>query len=143
MIDELSLWAAQDALLAALKEQEALDVGGADEVALDLGFPTEIQTEHVWIDGEAEGTLSFELTGSKPSDETFQFKLFVFVQEGDYVTTRNRVKALGTACEAALASQTFGAVVDSWRIPQYRLGAGTDGSNRQLCLELTVGCSCW
>jgi hypothetical protein len=143
MIDELNLWAAQDALLAALKGQAAFDVGGAAEVALDLGFPAEIQAEHVWIDGEAEGKLSAELTGPRPSDETFQTKLFVFVQAGDYVTTRDRVKVLATACEAALASATFGAVVDSWSIPRYRLGAGTDGSNRQLCLELAVECSCW
>jgi len=143
MIDELHLWAAQDALLAALKGQAAFDVGGAGEVALGLGFPTEIQTEHVWIDGEAEGKLSAELTGTKPSDETFQVKLFVFVQEGDYVTTRDRLKTLASACEAALASQAFGAAVDSWSIPRYRLGAGTDGSSRQLCLELAVECSCW
>ena len=143
MIDELHLWAAQDALLAALKDQAAFDVGGAGEVALDLGFPAEIQTEHVWIDGEAEGKLSAELTGPRPSDEAFQTKLFVFVQADDYVTTRDRLKALATACEAALASQVFGAVVDSWSIPHYRLGAGTDGSNRQLCLELAVECSCW
>ena len=143
MIDELHLWAAQDALLAALREQAAFDVGGAAEVALGLGFPTEIQTEHVWIDCEAEGKLSAELTGAKPSDESFQFKLFVFVQADDYVTTRDRVKALTAACFAALASATFGAAVDSWNIPRYRLDAGTDGSNRQLCLELTVECSCW
>lgn len=143
MIDELGLWAAQDALLAALRAQAAFDVGGAGEVALDLGFPAEIQTEHVWIDGEAEGKLSAELTGPKPSDETFQTKLFVFVQADDYVTTRDRVKVLATACEAALASAGFAAVVDAWSIPRYRLDAGTDGTNRQLCLELTVECSCW
>jgi hypothetical protein len=143
MIDELNLWGAQDALLAALKDQAAFDVGGAGEVALDLGFPSEIQTEHVWIDGEAEGKLSAELTGPRPSDETFQVKLFAFVQADDYVTTRDRVKVLVRACEAALASPAFGAVVGSWSIPRYRLGAGTDGSNRQLCLELTVECSCW
>jgi hypothetical protein len=143
MIDELNLWAAQDALLAALREQVAFDVGGAGEVALGLGFPAEIQPEHVWIDGTAEGKLSAELTGSRPSNETFQTKLFVFVQADDYVATRDRLKTLATACEAALASATFGAVVDSWSVPRYRLDAGTDGSNRQLCLELAVECSCW
>lgn len=143
MIDELRLWAAQDALLAALEGQAAFDVGGAGEVALDLGFPAEIQTEHAWIDGEAEGKLSAELTGPGPSDETFQVKLFVFVQAGDYAETRDRLKVLARACEAALASPAFGTVVGSWSIPRYRLGAGTDGTNRQLCLELTVECSCW
>lgn len=143
MSDDLNLWTSQDALLTALREQEAFDVGGAGEVALDLGFPAEIQPEHVWIGGDAEGKLSAELTGPKPSDETFQTKLFVFVQADDYVTTRDRLKTLTTACVAALASDTFGAAVDSWSVPRYRLEAGTDGSNRQLCLELAVECSCW
>jgi len=143
MIEELGLWAAQDALLAALRAQAAFDVGGAAEVALGLGFPAEIQTEHVWIDGQAEGKLSAELTGAKPSNETFQVKLFVFASAGDYATTRDRVKALAAACEAALASAAFAIVVDVWNISRYRLDAGTDGTNRQLCLELTVECSCW
>lgn len=143
MTGELRLWAAQDALLAALKDQAAFDVGGAGEVAVDLGFPAEVQPAHVWIDGGAEGKATSELTGPKPSDETIQVKLFCFAQADDYVTTRDRVKALTAACFAALASATFGAAVDSWNIPRYRLDAGTDGSNRQLCLEFTVECSCW
>lgn len=144
MSDELRLWAAQDALLAALKLQEAFDVGGADEVAVDLGFPTEIQPAHVWIDGGAEGKATDEVTGQPtPSDETIQVKLFCFAQADDYVATRDRVKALTTACFGALASATFGSAVDSWGISRYRLDAGTDGSNRQLCLELTVECRCW
>lgn len=144
MIEELSLWSAQDALLEALADQEALDRGGADEVALDLGFPTDIQPEHVWIDGGANGALTNELTDTVPSDETFRFKVFVFVQSAeDYAGARDRLKTLATAVEAALASSTFAAVVPSWGIPEYRLDAGTDGSNRQVCLELTVECRCW
>ena len=113
-------------------------------MALDLGFPAEIQPEHVWIDGDAEGKLSAELTGPKPSDETFQTKLFVFVQADDYVTTRDRLKTLATACEAALASDRPSAP-SSTRGASRATGssAGTDGSNRQLCLELAVECSCW
>ncbi len=144
MIDELHLWAAQDALAGGARAtQEAFDVGGAGEVAIDLGFPADIQPAHVWIDGEAEGKLAAELTGAEPSRRDLPVKLFVFVQAGDYVEARDRVKALAAACEAALASAAFAAVVDSWSIPRYRLDAGTDGSNRQLCLELTVECSCW
>jgi len=143
VICELNLWAVQDALLAALRAQPAFEVGGAGEVALELGFPAEIQPEHVWIDGGAEGRLESELTGPGPSRETFQVKLFVFASADDYVTTRGRVQALATACEAALASPGFAALVAAWSIPRYRLEAGTDGTNRQLCLELTVECSCW
>lgn len=144
MIAELHLWAAQDALLAALGDQEAYDAGGESEVALDLGFPSEIQPEHVWIEGGADGALTNELTGSQPSDETFRIKLFIFVSAAnDYAAVRDRLKTLATAAEAALASSAFAAAVPSWSIPTYRLDAGTDGSNRQLCLELSVECRCW
>jgi hypothetical protein len=144
MIEELSLWAAQDALLGALADQEALDRGGADEVALDLGFPADIAPEHVWIDGGARGSLTNELTGTNPSDEQFRIKVFCFVQSAEgYDAARDRLKTLATAVEAALASDDFAAAVDSWTIPGFTLDSGTDGSNRQLCLELTVECRCW
>jgi hypothetical protein len=143
VIEQLNLWAAQDALLDALKDQAAFDVDGAGEVALGLGFPAEIQPEHVWIGGEAEGDLEAELTGPRPSAEIFRMPLFIFVQAADYEEARSRVKTLAAACESALETATFTAVVPSWRIPRYRLDAGTDGSNIQLCLELPVECRCW
>jgi hypothetical protein len=144
MIEELHLWDAQVALLAALEVQPVLDRGGAGEVALDLGFPTSIQPQHVWIDGGASGQLACELTGTRPSDETFQVKVFVFVQmAADYADVAARLKVLSRAVGDALASSGFAAAVGSWSIPQYRIDAGTDGSNRQLCLELTIECSCW
>ncbi len=143
MIDQSNLWGAQDALLKALEKEADLDVGGAGEVALGLGFPADIEREHVWIGGDAEGELEADLTGRRPSEETFRMHLFVFAQAADYETARSRIQTLGAACESALASEGFAAVVPSWRIPQYRVDAGTDGSNSQLCLELIVECRCW
>ena len=144
MIEELRVWAIQDALLAAFGEQEAMDAGGAHEVALDLGFPAEIQTEHVWIEGGAEGSLTFELTADMPSDESCRMKVFVFVQmAGEYVDVRARIKTLAAAVVAALGSGGVAAVAPSWSVPGYKLDAGTDGSNRQLCLELSVEFTCW
>ena len=81
--------------------------------------------------------------GPRPSAETFRMSLFIFVQAADYEEARSRVKTLAAACESALETATFAAVVPSWRIPRYRLDAGTDGSNIQLCLELPVECRCW
>ena len=144
MIDELHLWAAQDALLAELAVQPALDRGGEDEVALDLGFPTSIRPQHVWIDGGANGTLSAELTGSRPSDETFRFKVIVFVQAAaDYADVRDSLKTLAGAVEDALASDGFAAVVPSWSIPTWTLDSGTEDAKRSLALDLDVECRCW
>ena len=129
MIEELGLWAAQDALMVALAAQPALDRGGADEVALDLGFPAAIEPKHVWLEGGADGKLTNELTGTKPSDETFTFSVFVYAQAGDdYAAVRDTVKTLARAVEDALASDTFAAAVPAWSIPEYRADAGTDGS---------------
>ncbi len=144
MIAELNLWAAQDALLTALGAKEALDRGGAAEVALDIGFPVNVRPEHVWIAGEADGALESELTARGPSRETFRLDVFVFVAAAEeYAVLRDRLKTLATAVEGALASDGFAAVVPSWSVTQYRLEEGTDGTNRQLCLELTVECRCW
>jgi hypothetical protein len=144
MIEELNLWAAQDALMVALASQPALDRGGAGEVALDLGFPARIEPKHIWLDGGADGRVTNELSGTKPSDEAFTFSVFVYVQAGeDYATIRDTLKALARAVEDALGSATFAAAVPAWSITQYLLDAGTDGTNRQLALELKVECRCW
>lgn len=143
MIEQLNLWEAQDALLAALRAEPAFNVGSADEVAVSLGFPAQIETEHVWIGGEVEGELEAEITGPRPSAETFRLHVFIFVQAPDYEATRSRVQELAAACEAALSSDVFAAVVPARSIPHYRLEAGTDGSSSQLCLDLTVECRCW
>jgi len=139
MIDELNLWAAQDALLAALAEQEDLD-----DVTQSLGFPPNVEPDHVIIIGEADGSLTFELSGSEPSAETFRMDVVIYTQLAeDYAAVRDRLKGFAAAVERALASDGFAAVVPAWSIPTYRLEAGTDGSNRQLLLQLTVECRCW
>lgn len=143
MISELSIWAAQDALMELLAEHEALDVGGAAEVALDLGFPAAIAEQHVWLMGDVDGSLTFDLTGTKPSEDTFRFKVFCFATADDYEAVREKVKALATAVEDCLSSEDFAEVVPAWSVPTYRAESGTDGSRRQLCLEFTVECRCW
>lgn len=144
MIEELGLWAAQDAIVAAVKAQEAFDAGGAHEVPVDLGFPADVQPEHFWLEGGAEGSLTNELTGTTPSDETDRIKAFLYVQSpGDYVDVRDRLRALARAFEDAMRSDAVAVVVPSWSIPNYALDAGTDGTNRQLVLELTLELRSW
>ena len=141
LIENLSLWAAQDALMVALAAQEVLQTA---EVAIDLGFPVNIERDHVWIEGGATGRLDNELSGGSPTDETFRFSLFVFTQRAEeYVEVRDRLVTFAGAVGSALASATFAAAVPSWTIGAYTLDAGTDGTNRQLCLELVVECKCW
>lgn len=147
---QLRLWAAQDAILAAISAQAALDLGGADEVGLDLGLPVDLRPEHVWVDGGASGTLTSELSGadedggSSPSGETFELKVGVFVATSpDYLEVRARVQELSAAVIAALSSPGVAAAVDSWSVSRYELASGTDGSNRLLALELAVACQCW
>lgn len=143
MISELSIWAAQDALMELLVAHEALDHGGAAEVALDLGFPATIAEQHVWLMGDVDGSLTFDLTGAKPSEDVFRFKVFVFAVADDYLAVREKVIALAAAVEDCLSSEDFAAVVPVWSVPTYRGESGTDGTRRQLCLEFTVECRCW
>ena len=139
MIEELSVWLAQDALLTALGLEDDLD-----DVAQGIGHPVNIEPKHVWITGEATGALAFELTGTKPSAETFRTTVVIFAQAADdYTVVRDVVKLLAAAVERALASATFGAVVPAWSIPDYRLEEGTDGKSRQVSLTLAVECRCW
>ena len=141
MIEDLNVWAAQDALLAALLRQDSLK---ADEVACELGFPATIEADHVWISGEAAGSVAWELSGSKPSAETFRLSVFVFSAHAEpYADVRNRLVTFAPAVEDALEDAGFVAVVPAWSIPEYKLDAGTDGTKRQLCLEIKVECRCW
>jgi hypothetical protein len=141
MITDFNLWAAQDALLDALNDQAALQ---PEAITVELGFPASIQPDHVWIGGEALGSLAWELSGPKPSAETFRLSVFVYVQRAEpYADVRTRLKTFAGAVEDALESAKFAAVVPAWSVPEYKLDAGTDGTNRQLCLELVVECRCW
>ena len=139
MIEDLNLWAAQDALLAALAAQDDLD-----GVAQGIGFPVNIEPQHVWLTGEATGSLTQELTGDGPSAETFRLTVVVYVQAADdYATVRDTAKLLAGAVERALGSPTFTVVVPSWTVPDYRLEEGTDGKHRQVSLSFGVECRCW
>jgi hypothetical protein len=126
LIENFSLWAAQDALMVALAEQDDLS-----DVAQGLGFPVNIEIDHVWIEGGGRGKFDNELSGGTPTDEAFQFDVFVYTQLAEeYVDVRDRLKTFAAAVGRALASATFAAAVPSWTISDWELDAGTDGTNR-------------
>lgn len=139
MIQDLILWDAQDALLDALDDQSALT-----EVPCELGYPVNIQPDHVWVGAQAAGAVAWELSGPRPSAETFRLGVFVYTQRAEpYDEVRDRLKKFAGAVEDALESAKFAAVVPAWSIVNYKLEAGTDGTHRQLCLEIDVECRCW
>jgi hypothetical protein len=140
MKGNLTLWDAQDALLTALGEVEALA-----EVTVDFGWPVNVEPDHVWIDDAASGSRDTELSGdTEPSDETLRLTVLIFTSHAlEAIEVRNLLKTLTAGVFTALASATFAAVVPSWTLADYTLDAGTDGTNRQQALKLTVECQCW
>ena len=134
------LWAAQDALLAALDEQSALG-----EVAKGIGHPVAIEPDHVWITGRATGKVDSELSGATaPGDEEFHLTVVIYTQLADeYTVVRDRLKGFATAVGAAMASAGVAAIVPAWTVADFTLDEGTDGTYRQLSLELTFACQCW
>ena len=134
------MWAAQDAFLTALGEQAALG-----DVAKGIGHPVTIEPDHVWITGRVSGKVDAELSGSTaPGDEEFRLTVVVYTQLADeYTVVRDRLKGFADAVGAAMASPGVAAIVPAWTIPDYQLDEGTDGTYRQLALELTFACQCW
>ena len=140
IVAALKLWAAQEALKVALAEQPELA-----DAATGLGHPVNVEPDHVWIAGGATGSLVTEMSGdTAPSDETFRLTVVVFTQLADeYDEVRDRLMGLAAGAEGALSSAGFAAVVPAWTIPDFRLEEGTDGTYRQMSLELIVECRCW
>jgi hypothetical protein len=136
----LTLWDAQDALITALAEVEALA-----GVTVGFGFPANLEPDHVWIDDAASGSRTTELSGdTEPSDETFRLTVFIFTSHAlEAIEVRDLLKALTAGVFTAMASAAFAAVVPAWTLADYTLDAGTDGTNRQLALKLTFECQCW
>lgn len=144
MTPELRLWAAQEVLLGVLRARPEVDTGGPAEVPVDIGFPADVQPSHIWLTGEASGSLTDELSGGGPELETFRLSLVVYVQAPEeYQTVAGEVRRLASATCAAMDEDAVRAVVDAWTLAEYRLEEGTDGTSRQLALTLGFDCRCW
>lgn len=142
MITQSRLWDAQDALLAALEAHPTLS---PPSVGVDLGFPSVVKEDHVWISGGVTGSQTHGITGPVPSDETFRLTIIVYTQlASDFVKVRDHLKTLTAAVESALASEAFQAVVPSWDMPEYRIDEGLDDVGmRQMSAEMSVECKVW
>lgn len=136
----LTLPAAQDALFGELQDAEALAA-----VAVDLGFPTSIQPDHVWVHGAGDGATENELSGSTaPSAETFHVRVYCLASHGlPYAEVRDAVMVMASAVFAALDSSAFAQVAPAWKLSDYTFDEGTDGTNRQVALELVFECRAW
>ena len=134
-----SLWDVQDALVAALRAQEALAA-----VEVGLGFPKQVQPKHVWVAGRAGGEQSAELSGVRGrADETLRLTVIVYSQSPDYVEARDALAAMADGVVGALGSDEFAEIVPAWGLAQFNVDEGTDGTHKQLALEVTVECRCW
>lgn len=141
-VGNLPLFAAQDALLAALRTWVETPLG----VTVDLGQPTNLQPEHVWIKGDSEGQALYEDTGSDPSQQTFTITLLVLCTYAaeDYATTRARFATILAGVTTALASAGFAASVDQARATEWEVDEGRDGEGvRQLGMRLEIECDKW
>lgn len=141
-LGNLALWEAQDALLAALRTHvESLGV------MVDLGEPTNLHPEHVWIVGGAEGEALYEETGNDPSRERFTLRvvtLCTFAAD-EYTTIRTRFQTILAGITTALSAAEFvGTAVDQARAVRFTIDEGRDGEgHRQLGLILEVECDKW
>lgn len=141
-LENLAAWEAQDALLAALHTN--LDTIG---IPVDLGVPTNIQSEHVWIAGGVEGSAEYEETGNEPSRQAFTLTVHILCTfaAATYQETRTRFLTILAGVTAALSDAGFmGGAVDSARGTDYEIDEGRSGEgHRQLGLTLKIECDKW
>lgn len=136
----LTAWDAQDALLAALR------TAANGDVPVDLGFPVNLQPEHVWITGDMDTTAEYDETGSdEPSGEGFTLYVRALVTFGDdFEEARDRLKTVAGYVSTAIASATFLAAVDDARTVAAEVNEGRSGDGRpQVALTAEVACRRW
>ena len=134
-----NLWDAQDALVTALQAQQALA-----DAEIGLGFPRDVQRRHVWVAGRASGEQNEELSGVRGrADETLRLTVIVYAQSPEYTEARDALASMAEGVIAALDSDGFAEVVPAWGLSQFNVDEGTDGTYRQLALEVVVECRCW
>ena len=108
------LWASQDALLNLITTTLAADPD-TDKVAVELGTPTQVKDEHVWISGEVnDWDQSYTVSGLRQKDERYSIRICIAVQRLglNYAAVRDRAKAIGDLIEDAIHDDyTLGGVV--------------------------------
>lgn len=110
-VDLTALWAAQDhayALIDAARHVVGNALAVVDphfgRVALDLGQPTKIQPDHVWISGEVPDWTR-EPDSTDHDVEVFRFRVHVYCERAtsEYLKVRDRTRAMTSAVLKELA----------------------------------------
>ena len=123
--------ALHDALVSAL------------DLPVDIGFPTAIQPNHVWISGDSRIEFEYPVTGGAPStlpyESTFTLKLYEIRTAGiDF----EALDALVQADVAAIRTCLDSLPVDRARITAIEYGEARDANGvRQLGFELYLECA--
>jgi hypothetical protein len=134
------VWAAQDALYAALQ-------GASLGIVPGYGHPTDFADDNVWVDGEVEDWVQeYEVSGLGPKDETFGLLVVVMcIRMGTYLDTRNAVKALeALVVPAAEADPTLGGTVMLAQASRRRMEETLlDDRQRAVKLSITIACRAW
>lgn len=144
----LSLWTFQDTLLAALQTNLAPLAAEAVPLAVgvDLGFPTDLQPNHVWITGNSTVTAEYEETMNEPSNESFPVRIngLLTWETGTYADARTQLLRVLAAVTTSLASVLAVGTVDMQRAVECEFQEGRNGQgHRQLGFRLDVDCTEW
>ena len=130
-----TLAAIQDALKAGL-------VSELGNVACDLGFPTVLEREHVWIEGSADGDIAYDLSNGAASELVVSVTVDAITTfAGDYEDTRARLATLWDAVSDAVAglSVTDHVTFGRWTVKEGRSASG----ERQLGFSRDIEFTSW
>lgn len=140
---QTKLWDAQDALYSLINANTTL---ATQKVPVTLGDPGRREREHVWIGGEvSEWTQDYGVSGLRARDEEFVIPIITVVvwTSGDYVTARDRVKAIGSAIETTLAANpTLNGSVMLATITRMTTDEGAIPEERKRLIGLTQFVTC-
>ena len=143
MAFETKAFAAQDAIVTALKASTALSAWRID-FGIPAGRPEE---QHIWVDeSTSDWTQDLKTTGLQARDETFRLSVYIYDKRtgADAKEVRDEVKAAADAISDVLGSNTFlgGVVLFAQIVSADYEGAFADpeGRAREGVLKLTVEC---
>jgi hypothetical protein len=131
---------AQDALYDALK---AATFPG--RVAVSLGSPTQLETDHIWVSGSIEEWPStYRVSGLAARDEEFSLRVFVWVKRlGRFTDARARATALGSVVEQVILSDhTLDGTVDLATLARTSLEDAVDQEARSYVCLLGFSIDC-
>ena len=138
-----TVWAAQDALLAALQTQT-----WPDQINPKRGTPAALDRDAVWISGEVDDwPLDYAVSGYRQMDESYVLRIHILATRlGTYTDLREKLATYGGKVETAVVTNyTLGGAVAQARIDRRSLEEtlADDGRTRQGLLTFWVRCTAW